>query len=179
LPGTHGKGAYFTRGSGHDKYGRYTEDSDAYSEVMERLKKKIAAAAEHVPAPEIQRAGEKTSKALVSLGGCHWAVMEARDDLAERGLHFDYMRIRGFPFAKAVEDFLAEHDQIFVIEQNRDAQLKSLLTIETSVKKAQLHSVLYFGGQPLSKGHVLRALTPYFEDVLGVKKKNELQEVGR
>jgi 2-oxoglutarate ferredoxin oxidoreductase subunit alpha len=133
---------------------------------MERLKKKIAAAAEHVPAPEIQRAGEKTSKALVSLGGCHWAVMEARDDLAERGLHFDYMRIRGFPFAKAVEDFLAEHDQIFVIEQNRDAQLKSLLTIETSVKKAQLHSVTYFGGQPLSKGHVLRGLAPHFPELL-------------
>jgi 2-oxoglutarate ferredoxin oxidoreductase subunit alpha len=178
LPGTHGKGAYFTRGSGHDKYGRYTEDSDAYSEVMERLKKKIAAAAEHVPAPEIQHAGQKTSMALVSLGGCHWAVMEARDDLAKRGLHFDYMRVRGFPFGKAVEDFLAEHDQIFVIEQNRDAQLKSLLTIETSVKKAQLHSVTYFGGQPLSKGHVLRGLAPHFSELLGVKMAAKPLEVG-
>jgi 2-oxoglutarate ferredoxin oxidoreductase subunit alpha len=115
----------------------------------------------------------------VSLGGCHWAVMEARDDLAERGLDFDYMRIRGFPFGKAVEEFLAEHDQIFVIEQNRDAQLKSLLTIETGVAKEKLISVTYFGGQPLSKGHVLKGLTPYFEAELGEKKKNELQEVGR
>jgi 2-oxoglutarate ferredoxin oxidoreductase subunit alpha len=175
LPGTHPKGAYFTRGSGHDKYGRYTEDSDAYSEVMVRLKKKIDSAAEHVPAPDIRRADEPTSLALVSLGGCHWAVLEACDDLAERGIHFDYMRVRGFPFGKAVDEFLAEHDRIFVIEQNRDEQLKKLLTIETSVTKEKLHSLTYFGGQPLSKGHVLRGLAPYFEREL----KNELVEVGK
>jgi len=163
LPGTHPKGAYFTRGSGHDKYGRYTEDSDAYSEVMERLKKKIDSAAEYVPAPVIQKAKVPTSMALVSLGGCNWAVMEARDDLAERGIHFDHMRVRGFPFGKAVEEFLAAHDTIFVIEQNRDEQLKKLLTIETSVSKDKLHSLTYFGGQPLSKGHVLRGLAPHLE----------------
>jgi 2-oxoglutarate ferredoxin oxidoreductase subunit alpha len=104
--------------------------------------------------------------ALISLGGCNWAVMEARDDLAERGIHFDYMRIRGFPFGKAVEEFLAAHDTIFVLEQNRDEQLKKLLTIETSVTKDKLHSVTYFGGQPLSKGHVLRGLAPHLEGKL-------------
>jgi 2-oxoglutarate ferredoxin oxidoreductase subunit alpha len=179
LPGTHPKGAYFTRGSGHDKYGRYTEDSDAYSEVMQRLKRKIDSAAEHVPAPDIRRAAEPTSLALVSLGGCHWAVLEARDDLAARGLHFDYMRIRGFPFGKAVDEFLAQHDTIFVIEQNRDEQLKKLLTMETSVTKAKLRSVTYFGGQPLSKGHVLTGLAPYLADRTGAKPEDQLQEVGR
>ncbi|MEQ1856993.1 MAG: 2-oxoacid:acceptor oxidoreductase subunit alpha [Longimicrobiales bacterium] len=166
LPGTHPKGAYFTRGSGHDKYGRYTEDSDAYSEVMERLKLKIASAGEAVPAPVIQKASAPTSMGLISLGGCNWAVMEARDDLASRGIHFDYMRVRGFPFGRQVEQFLAEHDMIFVIEQNRDEQLKKLLTIETAVPKEKLHSVTYFGGQPLSKGHVLRGLAPHLEGKL-------------
>jgi 2-oxoglutarate ferredoxin oxidoreductase subunit alpha len=166
LPGTHPRGAYFTRGSGHDKYGRYTEDSDAYSEVMERLRKKIDAAAESVPAPEIRKAAAPTATALVSLGGCHWAVLEACDDLAERGIHFDYMRVRGFPFGRAVEDFLAAHDQVFVIEQNRDEQLKKLLTLETGCAKEKLESVTYFGGQPLSKGHVLRGLAPHLEGKL-------------
>jgi 2-oxoglutarate ferredoxin oxidoreductase subunit alpha len=179
LPGTHPKGAYFTRGSGHDKYGRYTEDSDAYSEVMERLKRKIASAVEHVPAPEIQRSKVATPLALVSLGGCHWAVQEARDDLAERGIHFDYMRIRGFPFGKGVEDFLAQHETIYVIEQNRDAQLRSLLTIETKVAKEKLTSVTYFGGQPLSKGHVLRGLAPYFSELREETSADKLQEVGK
>jgi 2-oxoglutarate ferredoxin oxidoreductase subunit alpha len=166
LPGTHPKGAYFTRGSGHDKYGRYTEDSDAYVEVMERLKMKIDSASEHVPAPHIRRAKVPTTMGMVSLGGCHWAVLEAQDDLAERGIHFDYMRVRGFPFGQAVEDFLATHDTVFVIEQNRDEQLKKLLTIETSCPKEKLQSVTYFGGQPLSKGHVLRGLAPHLEGKL-------------
>ena len=166
LPGTHPKGAYFTRGSGHDKYGRYTEDSDAYAEVMVRLGKKIASAAEHVPAPDIRRADAPTQLGLVSLGGCHWAVLEAQDDLASRGIHFDYMRVRGFPFGQAVEEFLAAHETIFVIEQNRDEQLKKLLTIETSCPKEKLESVTYFGGQPLSKGHVLRGLAPHLEGKL-------------
>jgi len=166
LPGTHPKGAYFTRGSGHDKYGRYTEDSDAYTEVMLRLRQKIDSAAEHVPAPDIRRAEVPTTLGLVSLGGCHWAVLEARDELAERGVHFDYMRVRGFPFGKAVEDFLAAHETVFVIEQNRDEQLKKLITIETSCPKEKLESVTYFGGQPLSKGHVLRGLAPHLEGKL-------------
>jgi 2-oxoglutarate ferredoxin oxidoreductase subunit alpha len=166
LPGTHPKGAYFTRGSGHDKYGRYTEDSDAYSEVMERLRKKIDSAGEHVPAPDIRMADVPTQLGLISLGGCHWAVLEAQDDLAARGIHFDYMRVRGFPFGRAVEDFLATHETVFVIEQNRDEQLKKLLTIETSCPKEKLESVTYFGGQPLSKGHVLRGLAPHLEGKL-------------
>ena len=166
LPGTHPKGAYFTRGSGHDKYGRYTEDSDAYAEVMVRLGKKIASAAEHVPAPDIRRADAPTQLGLVSLGGCHWAVLEAQDDLASRGIHFDYMRVRGFPFGKAVEEFLTAHETNFVVEQNRDEQLKKLLTIETSCPKEKLESVTYFGGQPLSKGHVLRGLAPHLEGKL-------------
>jgi 2-oxoglutarate ferredoxin oxidoreductase subunit alpha len=163
LPGVHPKGAYFTRGSGHDKYGRYTEDSDAYVEVMERLLKKVESAGEFVPAPEVHAGKEAAPYGIVSVGGCHWAVLEARDDLARRGISVDYMRVRGFPFGTAVEQFLAEHDTVFVIEQNRDEQLRKLLINETDCSKEQLISVTYFGGQPLSKGHVLSGLAPHLE----------------
>jgi 2-oxoglutarate ferredoxin oxidoreductase subunit alpha len=151
LPGVHPKGAYFARGSGHDKYGRYTEDPDAYVDVMDRLQ------------PEIRKAAAPTTLGMVSLGGCHWAVLEAADDLAARGVHVDYMRVRGFPFGQAVEDFLATHDTVFVIEQNRDGQLRNLLALETDCTKDKLISVTYYGGQPLSKGHVLEGLAPHLE----------------
>jgi 2-oxoglutarate ferredoxin oxidoreductase subunit alpha len=166
LPGVHPKGAYFTRGSGHDKYGRYTEDSDAYVEVMDRLLKKVESAGDHVPAPEIHQGNVPSTLGMISIGGCHWAVLEARDDLASRGIAVDYLRVRGFPFNKTVEEFLAEHDKIFVIEQNRDEQLRKMLTMETGCSKEKLFSVTYYGGQPLSKGHVLEGLAPHLEAVL-------------
>ncbi len=163
LPGVHPKGAYFTRGSGHDKYGRYTEDSDAYVEVMDRIGKKVTSAGEHVPAPEVRSAAAPTTVGMITMGGCHWAVLEALDDLSARGVHFDYLRVRGFPFAKAVEEFLDAHETVFVIEQNRDEQLRKLLTIETSCDKDKLISVTYYGGQPLSKSHVLEGLSKHME----------------
>ena len=166
LPGVHPKGSYFTRGSGHDKYGRYTEDSDAYMEVMERLLTKVESAGDHVPAPEIHRGDDAADYGIVSIGGCHWAVLEARDDLAGRGIQVDYLRVRGFPFNQAIDDFLAEHDKVFVIEQNRDEQLRKLLLMETACAKEKLVSVTYFGGQPLSKGHVLEGLAPHLQETL-------------
>ena len=166
LPGVHPKGAYFTRGSGHDKYGRYTEDSDAYTEVMDRLLAKVESAGDHVPAPEVYQGATPASHGVVSLGGCHWAVLEARDDLAARGIQVDYLRVRGFPFNQTVEDFLSEHETVFVIEQNRDQQLRKLLVNETGCTKEGLVSVTYYGGQPLSKGHVLEGLAPHIEKTL-------------
>jgi 2-oxoglutarate ferredoxin oxidoreductase subunit alpha len=158
LPGVHPKGAYFTRGSGHDKYGRYTEGSAEYVEVVDRILEKIQSAGDHVPAPEIHMSGKAAAYGLVSVGGCHWAVLEARDDLARRGIDVDYMRVRGFPFNSTVTDFLTSHEKVFVVEQNRDEQLRKLLLIETSCPKEKLASITYYGGQPLSKGHVLDGL---------------------
>ena len=163
LPGVHPKGAYFTRGSGHDKYGRYTEDSDAYVEVLDRIRQKIESAADHVPAPEVHGSGSEVG--LVSLGGCHWAVLEARDDLARRGVRVDYLRVRGFPFTRTVAEFLDAHERVFVIEQNRDEQLRKLLTIETGCANDRLASITYYGGQPLSKGHVLDGLARLAPDL--------------
>ncbi len=156
LPGVHSKGAFFTRGSGHNKFGGYTEIPDEYQEVMDRLARKHKAAAKAVPAPVIVKQAD-ASFGIVTIGGCDPAVREAVDALAERGIIADYMRIRGFPFDDSVEAFLRSHDRIFVVEQNRDAQLRTLLTMETGVPgaKEKLRSVLVYGGFPLSARHVV------------------------
>jgi 2-oxoglutarate ferredoxin oxidoreductase subunit alpha len=160
LPGVHPKGAFFTRGSGHNKLGGYTEIPDEYQEVMDRLARKHKAAAKAVPAPVIRKQPDATF-GIVSLGGCDAAVREAVDRLAERGIIADYMRVRGFPFDESVEAFLRAHDRVYVIEQNRDAQLRTLLTMETGVEgaKEKLRSVLVYGGFPLSSRHVIDGVT--------------------
>lgn len=154
MPGVHPKGAYFTRGSGHTKWGTYTEDSEEYLEVVDRLLEKIHNSAAYVPAPEIRSRPDATI-GLITLGGCDGAVREALETLEADGTRYDYMRIRGFPFSEEVASFLEAHDLNIVIEQNRDAQLRSLLTLETPVDKDRLASVLVYGGLPMSAHHVV------------------------
>ena len=149
LPGEHPKGAYFVRGSGHNKYGAYTEDADEYQEVIDRLLVKFETAAELVPEPYIRRTRKGGSSAIVSLGSCDYAVKEALDRLADQGMHLDYLCIKAFPFGKKVKRFLDKYERIFVVEQNRDAQLKSLLTLETDVPKQRLVSILSYSGMPI------------------------------
>jgi len=169
LPGIHAKGAFFTRGSGHNKFGGYTEIPDEYQEVMDRLARKHKSAANAVPAPVIRRQDGATA-GIISLGGCDPAVREAVDALAAQGIVVDYMRVRGFPFGDAVEEFLAQHDPIFVIEQNRDAQLKTLLLVETKVSKEKLRSLLVYGGFPLSSRHVVDGITAALRPAAQSKK---------
>ncbi|MEO7503022.1 MAG: 2-oxoacid:acceptor oxidoreductase subunit alpha, partial [Gemmatimonadaceae bacterium] len=164
IPGVHPKGAYFVRGSGHDKHGAYTEDSDAYQEVLDRLARKFAGAANVVPAPEL-RLQENANLGIVSLGGCHAAVLEAIDRLREQGLVADYMRIRAFPFSESVKAFLDSHSQVFVVEQNRDAQLRSLLAIETGTPRDSMVPVLDYGGMPLTAKVVVNAVTSHMAQV--------------
>jgi 2-oxoglutarate ferredoxin oxidoreductase subunit alpha len=162
LPGVHAKGAFFTRGSGHNKLGGYTEIPDEYQEVMDRIARKHKAAAQAVPAPIIRKhPGAENKLGIVSMGGCDPAVREAVDRLAERGIFADYMRVRGFPFGDDVEAFLRAHDRIYVVEQNRDGQLRTLLTVETAVEGIQekLRSILVYGGFPLSARHVIDGIT--------------------
>ena len=157
LPGVSQKGSYFTRGSGHNKFGGYTEIPDEYQEVMDRLKKKHAAAAKFIPEPEyVPREGARFG--VIAMGGCDPAVREALDQLDRQGTPADYLRVRGFPFGEAVERFLAMHDFCFVVEQSRDAQLRSLLILETAVPKEKLRSVLVYGGFPLSSRHVVQGI---------------------
>jgi len=154
LPGVNSKGAFFTRGSGHNRVGAYTEVPDEYQDVVERLLLKHKAAAKFVPEPVIQRK-QGARVGIVTIGGCDPAVREAIELLPHRGIEADFMRICGFPFHEDVEAFLNAHDVNFIVEQNRDAQLRSLLTLETGVAKDKLRSVLAFGGFPLSAKNVI------------------------
>jgi len=149
LPGVNPKGAYFTRGSGHNQYGAYTEDSAEYQFVLDRLKRKFATAARYVPKPELMGKGDNKI-GIVSVGSCDGAVREAIDVLARQKIPVDYLRVKAFPFTHEVESFLSLHATVFVVEQNRDAQLRSLLTLETSVDKSKLKSILSYSGFPMS-----------------------------
>ncbi len=120
LPGMHPRGAYFTRGSGHNRYGAYTEDAEEYTDVIDRIDRKIQRAARAVPAPLVRPAAPGTRLGLLTIGGCHAACTEALDLLARDGIALDYMRVRGFPFGDDVAAFLDAHDITFVVEQNRD-----------------------------------------------------------
>jgi 2-oxoglutarate/2-oxoacid ferredoxin oxidoreductase subunit alpha len=161
LPGVHPKGAFFTRGSGHTSQATYTEDSDEYREVMDRLALKLATAAEAVPGPDIdaQGGGGGATLGIVSIGGCHAAVREALHQLRAEGIAVDYMRIRSFPFGSSVRQFLTKHRRCFVVEQNRDAQLRSLLAIETGTPLEKMIPVLDYGGLPLTAGFVINQIS--------------------
>jgi len=154
LPGVHPKAAYFTRGSGHTQYGAYTEDAADYQVVLDRLVKKWATARRLVPRAAID-ATANSPFGVVSVGSCDGAIREALDVLKQRGIVLDYMRVRAFPFSEDVEKFLAAHQLLFVVEQNRDAQLRALLTLETAVDKAKLRSLLHYNGLPLSSDFIV------------------------
>jgi 2-oxoglutarate ferredoxin oxidoreductase subunit alpha len=167
LPGVHPKAAYFTRGSGHNKFGNYTEIPDEYQEVMDRLLLKHQSAAKDVPAPVVEsRSGARFG--IITIGGCDLAVREALDLLQIDGTPASYMRIRGFPFSDAVTSFIEAHEYCYVVEQSRDAQLRTLLLNETSVDKSKLRSIRSYGGFPLSAAHVLRGILTNTEAQLAV-----------
>jgi len=182
LPGVHPAGAFFTRGSGHSKHGSYTEDAAEYQEVMDRLKRKFDTARRHVPAPVIEyvhgaaqrggrgtvksKSGEKTRPTkcgIVSLGSCDVAVREARKKLLAEGAELDYCRVRAFPFSDELERFLREHETVFVVEQNRDAQFRNMLLMETRVDRKKLVSVLHYNGLPIASSHVEEAVMSYLD----------------
>jgi 2-oxoglutarate ferredoxin oxidoreductase subunit alpha len=160
LPGVNSKGAFLTRGSGHNKFGVYTETPDEYQEVIDRLARKHKEAARFIPPPIIERR-HGARAGVITLGGCDAAVREALELLGEP---MSYMRIRGFPFDDCVADFIEEHDYCFVVEQNRDAQLRSLLVLETRVAKDRLRSILVYGGFPLSARHVTEGILAQQEE---------------
>ncbi|HVC00832.1 MAG TPA: 2-oxoacid:acceptor oxidoreductase subunit alpha [Steroidobacteraceae bacterium] len=155
LPGVAAKGAYFARGSGHNQYGGYTEDSGEYQVVVDRLRKKWMTAAHLVPKAVIEPAGQATDVAIVTLGSGDAAVREALCRLRASGVHIDYLRVRAFPFGEEVQRFLAEHRLNFVVEQNRDAQLRTLLMMETAVERTRLRSILHYNGMPMPASCVI------------------------
>jgi len=160
LPGTdHPQASYFTRGSGHNEKALYTERPDDYQNLMERLNRKFETARTLVPKPVVVQTG-KSKVGLIAFGTSDFAVIESRDQLKkEYGVETDYLRIRAFPFTHDVHDFVATHDRIYVIEQNRDAQLLSLLKLDLPPEDiAKLHSVRHFNGLPIDARSVTDAL---------------------
>ncbi len=151
LPGTHPtKGAFFTRGTSKDRFARYTEEGADYADNMERLLRKFDTAKDLVPNPVVKICPDTTRMGAIYYGSTSPAMNEAWEQLAEQGIHLDLMRVRGFPFNDAVRSFIANHDQVFVVEQNRDAQLRLLLINELEIDPAKLTRVLHFDGTPIT-----------------------------
>jgi len=151
LPGTHPKrGAYFTRGTTKDRYARYSEEGPVYVDNMERLLRKFETAKKIVPAPIIRNSKIATKLGAIYYGSTSPAMDEALEILASRGVHLDVMRVRAFPFDHAVKDFVDRHDRVFVVEQNRDAQLRTLMMVECGLDAAKLEPVLHYDGTPIT-----------------------------
>ncbi len=163
LPGTHPtKGAFFTRGTSHDENARYTEDGRVHARVLDRIRRKFETAAKLVPKPEVS-VRDKTSRiGLIYFGATRPAVIEGLDLLERDGLRINSLRLKAFPFSSEVKAFCAAHDQIFVIEQNRDAQMRSLLMVEANIPGEKLIPALSYDGTPMTaafvRGVVLKRL---------------------
>jgi len=149
YPGTHSeKGAFFTRGSSHDEYAVYTEDGKVNARNLTRILKKHKTASKLVPKPVIN--SENSSTGVIYFGGSDYSMSEALDELSSEGITLDSMRIRAFPFGNEVHDFITSHDLIFIVEQNRDAQMKKLILAETNTSPDKIISVLCFDGMPIT-----------------------------
>ncbi|HEX8265443.1 MAG TPA: 2-oxoacid:acceptor oxidoreductase subunit alpha [Pyrinomonadaceae bacterium] len=159
IPGTHEtRGAFVTRGSSRDEYAVYTEDGLAYQRNVDRLLKKWQTAKEMVPAPEFYQQENSSPLGVLFFGTSTYAAAEAIELLKEEGISLDAMRVKAFPFGKDFADFIASHEKIFVIEQNRDAQFKSLMMIELGVNPAKLVSVLNYDGTPITADNILQQI---------------------
>jgi 2-oxoglutarate ferredoxin oxidoreductase subunit alpha len=151
IPGAHPtKGAYFTRGTSHDEYAGYTEDATVYQASVERLLLKWETAKSIVPAPEEYQNTYQSNLGILFFGTTTQPALEAIDLLREQGLELDAMRVKAFPFTESVRHFLENHDQVFVVEQNRDAQFRSLLVNELEINPKQLTKILNYDGFPIT-----------------------------
>lgn len=160
YPGTHPtKGSYFTRGTSRDEYAVYTEDSNAYKRNMDRLIKKWNTAKDMVPAPVLYQKTNNSEYGLLFFGTSQYAAEEAMDMMKEEGAVLDALCLKAFPFTKSVSEFIKSHKKIFVIEQNRDAQMKSLILIEEQTDPAKLISILNYDGMPITADHIFAEIS--------------------
>jgi 2-oxoglutarate/2-oxoacid ferredoxin oxidoreductase subunit alpha len=172
LPGTHAtKGSYFTRGTTRDAYARYSERGPDYIYNVQRLLKKFATAATLAPQPLLRAAAQKTRLGVIYFGSTSPAMGEALDVLAEAGIHLDALRLRAFPFPAVVAEFIAQHEAVYVVEQNRDAQMRSLLVNELDVDPACLVKLLHFDGTPITARFIARSITEHVH-ALAVKPQH-------
>ena len=159
YPGTHPeKGAYFTRGTSHDEYARYTEDGNVNAETLMRLMRKFRTASELVPEPLIEINGED-SCGIIFYGSSKPAVLEAKDILKTKNINVDLMQIRSFPFNLDVWEFIANHDRIYVVEQNRDSQMRTLIMAEGGISAEILRPLVHFTGDPIEASYIVNKIS--------------------
>jgi 2-oxoglutarate ferredoxin oxidoreductase subunit alpha len=159
YPGTHPKrGSFFTRGTSRDRYARYTEEGSAYVDNMQRLLKKFETAKDYVPKPVIHAAQKPSRFGVIYYGSTSPAMDEAIGMLEARGHHLDRLRIRAFPFHSSVASFIADHDFVYVVEQNRDAQLRSLIVNENGIDPVRLVPILHYDGTPITARFIAKAI---------------------
>jgi 2-oxoglutarate/2-oxoacid ferredoxin oxidoreductase subunit alpha len=159
LPGAHPtRGAFFTRGTTKDRYARYTEEGAAYVDNMQRLLRKFETAKRYVPRPLKREAKKATKFGAIYFGSTALAMEEALDALEARDIHLDTLRVRAFPFHDDVADFIAGHERVFVVEQNRDAQMRTLLTTELEIDPARLVPILHYDGTPITARFIGKAI---------------------
>jgi 2-oxoglutarate ferredoxin oxidoreductase subunit alpha len=174
YPGVHPtRGGYFTRGTSRNPYARYSEEGSVYVGNMERLLRKFDTARRLVPAPILRPADRVSRDGLIYFGSSTPAVHEALDVLAEGGLHLDALRVRGFPFADEVFQFVAAHDRVFVVEQNRDGQLRTLLINEGDIDPSRLKAVLHYDGTPITARFISAAVQGHMADRASVPEAAE------
>lgn len=159
YPGTHPtKGSYFTRGTSRDEYAVYTENGDDYVRNMDRLMKKWNTAKGYVPAPHLYQEENLSTYGVLFFGTSEYSTKEAIDLLQAEGVQLDAIRIKSFPFNETVEDFIHSHDKVFVVEQNRDAQMRSLLMIELGINPEKLIPVLNYDGLPITADQIVNSI---------------------
>jgi len=173
FPGTHPSlGAYFTRGTSKNHAARYSEEGSDYVDNMQRLLRKFEGAKKLVPAPVRLDAAEHTQIGIIYYGSTAPAMRESLDALAAEGIHIDTMRIRAFPFSDEIIDFVLDHEQVFVIEQNRDAQLRTLLVNEGALDPARLIPILHYDGTPITARYITDAVGEQWRALSGAASRD-------
>ncbi|PYQ27299.1 MAG: hypothetical protein DMF57_18510 [Acidobacteria bacterium] len=158
LPGTdHPDASYFTRGSGHDAYARYSERPEDYKALVDRLSKKYETARKYVPAPVVDRRGAKIG--FIAYGTTDFPLQESRHQLRnERGVETDYLRLRALPFTHDLKGFVADHDRVYVVEQNRDGQMADLIRLEVGDDQKKIRKILHYTGLPCDARSITNAV---------------------
>jgi 2-oxoglutarate ferredoxin oxidoreductase subunit alpha len=176
YPGTHpDKGAYFTRGTTRDAYARYSEAGPDYMYNVQRLLKKFETAKALVPQPIARAAAKPTRYGVIYFGSTSPAMDEALDTLQAQAVHVVALRVRAFPFSSVVDAFIAAHETVFIVEQNRDAQLRTLVVTEQEVDPAKLEPVLHYDGTPITARFIIDAIAKHIRahNVEPMKKKGQ------
>jgi 2-oxoglutarate ferredoxin oxidoreductase subunit alpha len=170
YPGTHPtKGSFFTRGTSHDEFAKYSEDSATYVRIMERLNLKWETAKTYVPSPEFYSEINVSKVGMIFFGSTAFAALEAMDRMKNENINVDVMRLRGFPFNSEVSKFIESHELIYVVEQNRDAQMRTLLIHELNINPAKIISVLHYDGVPITAGKIVTEIESHLSSFNNIK----------